>query len=97
TPFAQVDLTQVAGVPGVVAAAPLTTAASTIRDGTATHNVMAFGAPEHGPGMPRVSQGRPPSTPDEVAVSSTLGQAVGDDLGVGARTLRIVGIVPNST
>ncbi|MGO9382725.1 MAG: ABC transporter permease [Mycobacterium sp.] len=97
TPFAQVDLTQVAGVPGVVAAAPLTTAASTIRDGTATHNVMAFGAPEHGPGMPRVSQGRPPSTPDEVAVSSTLGQHIGDDLQLGGRTLRIVGVVPNST
>ena len=58
---------------------------------------MAFGAPEHGPGMPRVSEGRAPSTPDEVAVSSTLGRQVGEGLQVGARTLRIVGIVPNST
>ncbi len=47
--------------------------------------------------MPRVSEGRAPSTPDEVAVSSTLGRHVGDDLQVGARTLRIVGIVPNAT
>jgi len=97
TPFAQVDLIRVAGVPGVVAAAPLATAAATVREGTATHNVTAFGAPEHGPGMPRVSQGRPPSTPDEVAVSSTLGRHIGDDLQVGGRTLRIVGIVPNAT
>lgn len=47
--------------------------------------------------MPRVSDGRAPSTPDEVAVSSTLGRNLGDDLQVGARTLRIVGIVPEST
>ena len=44
-----------------------------------------------------MSEGRAPSTPDEVAVSSTLGRHVGDELRVGARTLRIVGIVPNST
>lgn len=65
--------------------------------GSTARNVTAFGAPEHGPGMPRVSDGRAPSTPDEVAVSSTLGRNLGDDLQVGARTLRIVGIVPEST
>ena len=68
-----------------------------VKEGTSTRNVTAFGAPEHGPGMPRVSEGRAPSTPDEAAVSSTLGRHVGDDLQVGAHTLRIVGIVPNST
>jgi putative ABC transport system permease protein len=47
--------------------------------------------------MPRVEQGRAPSAPDEVAVSSTLGRHVGDNLAVGTHTLRIVGIVPNST
>ena len=47
--------------------------------------------------MPAVAQGRAPATPDEVAVSSTLGRHIGDDLQVGARILRIVGIVPNST
>jgi putative ABC transport system permease protein len=47
--------------------------------------------------MPGVSEGRAPSTPDEVAVSSTLDRHIGEDLPVGARTLRIVGIVPNST
>ena len=55
------------------------------------------GRQQHGPGMPRVSEGRAPSTPDEVAVSSTLGQHVGDEIQVGVRTLRVVGIVPNST
>jgi putative ABC transport system permease protein len=47
--------------------------------------------------MPSVSEGRTPSTPDEVAASSTLGRHLGDNLQVGARTLRVVGIVPNST
>ncbi|OOK75962.1 putative glutamine-transport transmembrane protein ABC transporter [Mycobacterium kansasii] len=32
-----------------------------------------------------------------MAVSSTLGRRLGDTLQVGAHTLRIVGIVPNST
>jgi putative ABC transport system permease protein len=97
TPFAQIDLALVAGEPGVVAAAPLATAAVTIREGSATRNTTAFGAPEHGPGMPVVSQGEAPTAPDEVAVSSTLGRHLGDGLHVGAHTLRIVGIVPNST
>ncbi len=66
TPFAQIDL-----APGcscawrLWAAAPLATAPSTIRQGTPwRRNVTAFGVPEHGPGMPRVFDGRAPSTPD---------------------------------
>jgi putative ABC transport system permease protein len=95
--FAEVDLARVAADPGVMAVAPLATAAMTINEGTAMRNSTAFGAPEHGPGMPGFSQGRAPSTPDEVAVSSTLGRHLGDEMEVGAHTLRIVGIVPNST
>jgi putative ABC transport system permease protein len=47
--------------------------------------------------MPAASQGRPPSTPDEVAVSSTLGRGVGDEIEIASRKLHIVGIVENST
>ena len=47
--------------------------------------------------MPRVSEGRAPSTPDEVAVSSTLNRRVGDEIQMSTRTLRVVGIVPDST
>ena len=97
TPFAEVDLARLAAEPGVVAVAPLATAQLTVKEGTSTRNTTAFGAPEHGPGMPRVEQGRAPSTPDEVAVSSTLGWHVGDDMQAGAHALRIVGLVPNST
>lgn len=97
TPFAPVDLARIAAEPGVTAAAPLATAAAAIREGSATRNSTAFGAPEHGPGMPRVSEGRAPSTPEEVAVSSTLNRLLGDTVQVGSRSLRVVGIVPNST
>jgi putative ABC transport system permease protein len=97
TPFPQVDVARVTSAPGVVAAAPMVATATTVRDGASRRNATAFGAPERGPGMPRVSEGRAPSTPDEAAVSSTVGRHVGEDLQVGTHTLRIVGIVPNST
>jgi putative ABC transport system permease protein len=97
TPFAETELARVAAAPGVVAAAPLACAPSTVKDGSSRRNVTAFGAPEHGPGMPSVSEGRAPSTPDEVAVSSTLDRHVGDEIQVGVRTMQVVGIVPNST
>ena len=97
TPFPDVDLARIAAEPGVVAAAPLASMGTIMKEGTSTRNVTAFGAPEHGPGMPAVSEGQPPSAPDEVAASSTIGRHIGDTVEVGAHTLRIVGIVPNST
>jgi putative ABC transport system permease protein len=56
-----------------------------------------FGAPAGGPGMPAMSEGRAPSSPDELAVSSTIGRRIGEQLEVGSRKLLIVGIVNNST
>jgi putative ABC transport system permease protein len=97
TPFAPVDLARIAATPGVVAAAPLTYAGGTVTLGDSTRNADLFGAPEHGPGMPALSQGRAPSNPDEAAVSSTLGRHIGDDVEIASRSLRIVGIVENST
>jgi putative ABC transport system permease protein len=97
TPFAPVDLERIISAPGVVAAAPLAYAGGTATLGDATRNVDIFGGPERGPGMPAVSQGRSPSTPDEVAVSSTLGRQIGDDVEIASRRLHIVGVVENST
>jgi putative ABC transport system permease protein len=97
TPFAPVDLRRIAALPGVVEAAPLVYAGGTITQGDTTRNADLFGAPERGPGMPTVSEGRAPSTPDEVAVSSTLERRVGDEIEIASRRLRIVGIVENST
>ena len=97
TPFALVELRGIAAIPGVDAAAPLVYAGGTVTLGDATRNADLFGAPERGPGMPAVSEGRAPSTPDEVAVSSTLGRDIGDDVEIASRRLNIVGIVENST
>jgi putative ABC transport system permease protein len=97
TPFAPVELGRIATMPGVLAAAPLTYAGGTVTEGDSARNADLFGAPERGPGMPVASEGRAPSTPDEVLVSSTLGRNVGDDIEIASRKLRIVGIVENST
>lgn len=96
-PFPQAEVATVAALPGVAAAAPLVYTATTVPDGDSTRNVNVFGAPPGGPGMPAVESGRSPSGPDEAAVSSVLGSAVGNDLEIGSRSLRIVGIVDDST
>jgi putative ABC transport system permease protein len=97
TPFAPTELARIAASPGVTAAAPLTYAGGTVTAGDSTRNADLFGAPERGPGMPVMSEGRAPTTPDEVAVSSTVGRKIGDDIEIASRRLRIVGIVHNST
>lgn len=97
SPFAADQVGVVAQVTGVADAVGLVYFATTAKDGSSTRNVNLFGAPERGPGMPPIANGRPPSSPAEIAVSSTLGRHVGDQLEVGSHTLRIVGIVDNST
>jgi putative ABC transport system permease protein len=96
-PFAEAELQMVARAPGVVAAAPLAYKGTTFKNGDSTHEAAMFGAPAGGPGMPAMSEGRPPSSPDELAVSSTIGRQLGEQLEVGSRKLLIVGIVNNST
>jgi putative ABC transport system permease protein len=97
TPFAPVELRRIAAARDVEAAAPLAYAGGTANLDGATRNVDIFGAPERGPGMPAVSEGRAPAAPDEVAVSTTLGRSVGDEVEIASQTLRIVGLVENST
>jgi putative ABC transport system permease protein len=96
-PFSAAELQMVAGAPGVIAAAPLLYKGATFKTGDSTRDASMFGAPAGGPGMPAISQGRAPSRPDEMAVSSTIGRQVGDELEVGSRKLLIVGVVNNST
>ncbi len=77
--FAAAELQMVGQIPGIVTAVPLAYAAATVKDGDAIQNINVFGAPERGPGMPAVTTGRAPSGPDEVAVSSALERAVGNE------------------
>ena len=84
-------------VPGVSIAVPRVYGSATMPDGPSARSVNVFGAPERGPGMPAVTDGRPPSEPHEAAVSSTMGKPIGDTVEVGSRNLQIVGIVDDST
>jgi len=96
-PFPASELQVVAGAAGVRAASPLAYKGATFKNGDSTRDAAVFGAPGGGPGMPAMSSGRPPLGPDEIAVSSTIGRQLGDELEVGSRKLLIVGIVDNST
>lgn len=84
-------------VPGVDVAVPLVYGSATLQDRGTARSVNIFGAPEKGPGMPAVEQGRPPTEPHEAAVSSTMGKPIGATIEVGSRNLQIVGIVDDST
>ncbi len=97
TPFAPVELRRIAAAPGVDAAAALAYAGGTATLDGDTRNVDIFGAPARGPGMPPVIEGRAPTTPGEVAVSTTLRRGVGDEVEIASQRLRVVGLVENST
>lgn len=79
------------------AVVPLVYGATTVNDDGKRRNANVFGAPKGGPGVPTIVAGNAPSTPDEAAVSTTLGRGIGDDLEIGSRTVRIVGLVDDST
>jgi putative ABC transport system permease protein len=97
SPFAASEATAMAGMPGVTQAVPLVYSRTTMMDRGSPRNINMFGVPERGPGMPALAQGRPPSTPDEVVVADKLGRHVGDQVEIASRTLRVVGIVHDST
>lgn len=84
-------------VPGVRSTVPLVYGSATLANNGAPRSVNIFGAPERGPGMPVMEQGRAPSEPHEAAVSSTMDKPIGNTIEVGSRNLQIVGIVDDST
>ncbi len=97
-PFPEAELKKVAGAPGVVAAAPLAYKGATFKSGDSTHPARPCSAPLRAVRvLPNMSSGRAPSSPDELAVSSTIGRRIGEKLEVGARKMLIVGVVNNST
>lgn len=84
-------------VPGVDIAVPLVYGSASMPQGGTARSVNVFGAPERGPGMPAVQEGRPPSEPHEAAVSSTMDRPIGSTVEIGSRNLQVVGIVDDST
>ena len=97
SPFPVAEVQRVSRLPGVQTAVPLVYGSATMPDRGSARNVNVFGAPERGPGMPVLSEGRAPSAPDEVAVSSTMRKPIGSTVEIGSRTMKIVGIVHDST
>ena len=97
SPFPPTELERAARLPGIASAVPMVYGSATIPDRGSSRNVNVFGAPDRGPGMPAVSDGRAPTNPGEIAVSSTMRRGLGQDLEIGSRTMRIVGIVDDST
>ena len=97
SPFAPTDVARAQRLPGVQSAAGLVYAGITAMDNGTPRTMNMFGAPTDGPGMPVMTQGRPPANPDEIAVSSTLGRHIGDHLDISSHDLEVVGIVENST
>ncbi|MBV8930369.1 MAG: ABC transporter permease [Mycobacteriaceae bacterium] len=97
SPFAAGEVAAVSQIPGVALAVPIVYSGTTMMDRGSPRNVNMFGVPDKGPGMPALSEGRPPSTPDEVVVADKLGRRVGDQLQIASRTLNVVGIVHDST
>jgi putative ABC transport system permease protein len=84
-------------VTGVDTAVPLVYGSATMPNNGSARSVNVFGAPERGPGMPAMMEGRPPTEPHETAVSNTMEKPIGDTIEVGSRNLQIVGIVDDST
>ncbi|MBU3750603.1 MAG: FtsX-like permease family protein [Mycobacterium sp.] len=85
-------------VPGVKTAVPLVYGSATMPDDKGSaRSVNVFGAPEKGPGMPAMKEGRPPSETHEAAVSDTMRRPIGATVEIGSRNLQIVGLVDDST
>jgi putative ABC transport system permease protein len=95
--FPASEVADAARLPGVRTAVPLVYGSALIAHGESPEQANVFGAPEAGPGMPVMKDGRPPSRPDEIAVSTTLGRGIGAGVEIGSRTLTVVGLVDDST
>src|SRR5699024_5794943 len=93
--FPQSKTRQIAKAPGVEAAIPVVYGNIILQDDDSPQNVNVYGVPQSG--MPKISAGRAPSSRGEVAMSTTLGRSVDDEVEIGAETLRIVGLVEKST
>ena len=96
-PFPESEVAMAARIPGVTAAVPLVYTATTVPDGDSTRNVNVFGAPAEGPGCPRSPPAGPRRAPTRRRCPARSGSDVGDDLEIGSRSVRIVGIVDDST
>ena len=95
--FPEAETRAIARLPGIESVIPVVYGNTILQDRRSPQNVNVYGVPERGLGMPPIAAGRAPSNPGEVAMSTTLGRSIGDDIEVGGEVLRVVGLVDKST
>lgn len=93
--FPEAETLAATQLPGVESAIPVVYGNAILKDRRSPQNVNVYGIPAQQ--APPMAAGRAASAPDEVAVSTTLGRSIGDDIEIGASALRVVGLVDNST
>ncbi|MEO6793042.1 MAG: ABC transporter permease [Mycobacterium sp.] len=93
--FPKDEAGDVARIDGVEAALPVVYGNTILQDGESPQNVNIYGIPKSA--MPPIISGRAPTEPNEIAVSTTLKRAVGDEVELGAGKLQVVGLVKKST
>ncbi len=93
--FPEAEAREIARLPGVESAIPVVYGNTILQDRHSPENLNVYGVAEQG--MPPIAAGRAPSNPGEVAMSTTLGRAIGDEVEVASQVLRIVGLVNKST
>lgn len=93
--FPQEAAGDVGAISGVRAALPVVYGNTILQDGASPQNVNIYGVPKAA--MPPLISGRAPTEPNEIAASTTMKRAVGENIELGAGTMRIVGLVDKST
>ena len=98
SPFAMRTAADVSGLPGVVQAVPTVYTHRDVIKGATVVSVNVYGAPTGNLGMPLPSQGRQPSGPHEILISTKLkGYPIGSHLLLAAHRFTVVGLVDDST
>lgn len=95
TRFPEAEVAGIAKLPGVEAAYPVVYGNTIMQDQDSPQNLNVYGVSEKR--MPPIRSGRAPANAGEVAMSTTLRRSIGDDVQVGPKKLRIVGLVGKST
>jgi putative ABC transport system permease protein len=97
-PMPATEVATVASLPGVTHAVGTVFTAKDIVVNGKTQSVNVIGAPAGTLAMPAVSEGRPPTAPGDVAISTKLaGFGIGSSLELGGHSFTVVGKVPNSS
>ena len=98
SPFPMRTAADVSGLPGVVQAVPTVYTHRDVIKGATVVSVNVYGAPTGNLGMPLPSQGRQPSGPHEIMISTKLkGYPIGSHLLLAAHRFTVVGLVDDST